>query len=74
MSYGDGSDVAFEIRNDISGPGGPMGDLIISNYRMYALVSTRARCGAVSPRTSNGILRKRMRAYRIPLFALSSGS
>jgi hypothetical protein len=33
--------VGFEIRNDITGPGGPMGDLIVSNYRLSALITTR---------------------------------
>jgi len=35
----DDSVVGFEVRNDAVGTGGPMGDLVISNYRLSALVS-----------------------------------
>lgn len=30
--------VGLEIRNDIAGSGGPMGELVVSNYRLYGLV------------------------------------
>jgi hypothetical protein len=35
--------VGVEVRNNTAGPGGPMADLIISNYRESALVSTGAK-------------------------------
>lgn len=38
-AVGADSVVGFEVRNNIAGPGGPKGDLIISNYRESALIS-----------------------------------
>jgi len=35
----DDSVVGFEVRNDVVGTGGPMGDLVVSNYRLSALIS-----------------------------------
>jgi hypothetical protein len=39
----DDSVVGFEVRNDVVGTGGPMADLVISNYQLSALVSYSAK-------------------------------